>query len=137
MPDSDFGQRTLAGWETPIKTYFVEPGITADYIYDFGDDWRHTVQFEAILDKDPAVKYPVCIAGERACPPEDCGGIPGYEGMLEVLSDPDHEVYEDQVTWLKEHQKNYFPYDPDHFVLSKVKFKNPKKQWKARFGSPD
>lgn len=137
VPDSNFNKSTLAGWETSIKTYFVEPGFTADYIYDFGDDWRHTVQLEAILDKDPAVKYPVCIAGERACPPEECGGIPGYEGMLELLSDPHHELYEDQVNWLKEHRKNYFPYKPDHFALSKVKFKNPKKHWKARFGSPD
>ncbi|MDB5343060.1 MAG: Plasmid pRiA4b ORF-3-like protein [Schlesneria sp.] len=45
-----------------------------DYIYDFGDDWGHQIQFEGFLPVDPKVKYPSCVDGKRACPPEDCGG---------------------------------------------------------------
>jgi hypothetical protein len=52
------------------------------YQYDFGDDWQHDVQVEKILDARPGVVYPRCIKGNRACPPEDCGGVWGYADML-------------------------------------------------------
>jgi len=71
------------------------------YVYDFGDSWEHTVLVEATTDKpDPNQQYPVCLAGERACPPEDCGGPWNYAQMLEVYADPDHDDYSDTVEWL-------------------------------------
>jgi len=48
------------------------------YEYDFGDGWRHEVLFEGFPPIDPKAKVPLCLEGERACPPEDCGGPPGY-----------------------------------------------------------
>jgi len=58
------------------------------YEYDFGDSWEHEVIVEKLLLYDPQTPYPVCLAGARACPPEDCGGFPGYLGILETLAAP-------------------------------------------------
>ncbi len=67
---------------------------TIKYVYDFGDDWRHEVKLKEITTPDPNTAYPTCIRGERACPPENCGGPPGYIRLLESLkdrNDPEHE----------------------------------------------
>ena len=58
-----------------------------NYTYDFGDSWEHKIILEKIMpDKTrDSKKYPCCIEGERACPPEDCGGVGGYERFLEIL----------------------------------------------------
>ena len=58
---------------------FEEPGTAFVYIYDFGDDWHHTVKIEKLLALDAAPKQASCIDGARARPPEDVGGVPGYE----------------------------------------------------------
>jgi len=70
------------------------------YEYDFGDSWVHELLLEDILKRDPGKRSPACLAGERACPPEDCGGIYGYVELLEIISDPEHEEYLDTMTWL-------------------------------------
>ena len=58
----------------------------ANYTYDFGDNWEHKIPLEKILPRDKNIEYPACIAGKRACPPEDCGGIRGYEEFLEAIN---------------------------------------------------
>jgi hypothetical protein len=70
------------------------------YEYDFGDGWQHDVVAEKILLPDPTFKHPVCIAGANACPPEDCGGIPGYYNLLEILADPKHPEHADMKEWI-------------------------------------
>jgi len=70
------------------------------YLYDFGDGWEHTITFEKPVKRDPKAKYPRCVAGARACPPEDCGGVPGYGRLLEILADPDHAEYEERMEWV-------------------------------------
>lgn len=105
----------------------------AEYEYDFGDRWRHELLLEGILLKEKGVKYPRCIAGERACPPEDCGSVPGYYRMLEALANPDDEEHEEMGAWLKHHAKNYYPYDPAAFDPRKVKFDNPRARWREAF----
>ena len=70
------------------------------YAYDFGDGWEHTIQVEKILPADPSARYPVCITGKRACPPEDVGGIWGYEDILNALADPNHAAYEETIEWI-------------------------------------
>jgi dihydropteroate synthase len=52
---------------------------SADYTYDFGDNWEHKIQLEKILPREKNINYPICIKGKRACPPEDCGGIWGMK----------------------------------------------------------
>ncbi len=70
------------------------------YVYDYGDHWEHDIVVEKILPREGAATYPVCLAGRRACPPEDCGGPWGYAGMLEALRDPQHEEHESYLEWL-------------------------------------
>jgi hypothetical protein len=84
------------------------------YVYDFGDDWHHTVKVEKVLGPEEGVKYPMCMAGERACPPEDCSGPWGYEEMLEVLKNPKHREYKHYCEWLGGE------FDPEWFDLKRV-----------------
>jgi hypothetical protein len=70
------------------------------YTYDLGDGWEHEILVEKILPIEKGTRYPVCLAGKRACPPEDCGGAPGYENLLEALKDPSHPEHEETFEWL-------------------------------------
>jgi hypothetical protein len=70
------------------------------YTYDFGDEWEHDILVEAVTGPEPGTTYPRCLTGERACPPEDCGGVWGYEDLLEILGDPAHEEHQDRLEWL-------------------------------------
>lgn len=75
----------------------VQAGDRFVYEYDFGDGWEHLVTAEKALPPDPRWVYPVCIGGSNACPPEDCGGPPGYERLLEALTNDDDD---DLVRWI-------------------------------------
>lgn len=70
------------------------------YEYDFGDGWLHQIVLEKIVPMDNKLSLPQCIKGKRACPPEDVGGVWGYEEMLDVLADENHPEYEDRLEWL-------------------------------------
>ncbi len=76
------------------------PKDSLHYEYDFGDGWEHTVLLEHVLDAEPGGKYTYVVDGKRACPPEDCGGTPGYEHLLEVLADPRHAEHADMTEWV-------------------------------------
>ena len=119
------GDAILVGWQIPITRYLTDPGQVIEYEYDFGDSWVHEILFEGILIKEKDIKYPLCLAGERACPPEDCGGVPGYYNILEILSDPNDDEYEDTVTWLEGEITRYHPFRPDDFDPEQVKFDIP------------
>ena len=62
-----------------------EVGDAFGYEYDFGDSWEHAIEVEEFLPRPADFKGPVCLAGDRACPPEDCGGVPGFEDILRLL----------------------------------------------------
>ncbi|QEW06318.1 plasmid pRiA4b ORF-3 family protein [Nitrincola iocasae] len=83
------------------------------YEYDFGDSWDHRITLEKTLPLigDQHVDM-LCLAGENACPPEDCGGIPGYENLLEVLQDPAHPDYQELLAWLDD-----LDFDPTVFII--------------------
>jgi hypothetical protein len=70
-----------------------------EYEYDFGDGWRHEVLFEGCLRAERGTRYPVCVEGARACPPEDVGGTGGYEEFLEAITDPEHEDHDGLLEW--------------------------------------
>lgn len=136
IPDEDRDETgTVPGWEIDIREHFTEPGIAALYRYDFGNGWEHEVLLEGILLKEQGVKYPRCIDGKRACPPEDCGGVPGYYSVLEILADPGHEDYEDTVTWAGGQTRGGHPWQPDRFTPEDVHFDNPDKRWKMAFAA--
>ncbi|HBO44684.1 MAG TPA: hypothetical protein DD670_12280 [Planctomycetaceae bacterium] len=79
-----------------------------DYEYDFGDDWQHEILFEGCLQAEKGYRYPLCVEGARACPPEDVEGIYGYQEYLEAMADPKHERHEEFMEWLGE-------FDPEAF----------------------
>ena len=83
------------------------------YEYDFGDSWHHEILFEGCLPTSKGVRYPVCIEGERACPPEDVGGVGGYAEYLEILVDVDDDRHEDMLRWRGK-------FDPEKFDAGKA-----------------
>lgn len=72
---------------------------TFHYVYDFGDNWQHTVKVEALANADPDAAYPRLLEAQGACPPEDCGGSWGYAHYLEAIADPNHEDHGDMIAW--------------------------------------
>jgi hypothetical protein len=86
-----------------------------EYEYDFGDGWDHKIVLEEIIDEE--LDHPVCIDGEMACPPEDVGGVGGYEFLKEVLNDPDHPEYDYFAEW---HDPNFDPTDFDIDVVNEM-----------------
>jgi hypothetical protein len=88
-------------------------GQRLTYEYDMGDSWQHGVRVEQLLEPEEGVRYPVCVAGERACPPEDIGGVWGYERTAEAVRDPADPDHEDMIEWVGE-------FDPEAFDLEEA-----------------
>jgi hypothetical protein len=113
-PHPDFGDEIenerrvkLSQAASEVKDRFI-------YEYDFGDSWEHQIVVEKILPAELGVRYPICIAGKRACPPEDCGGVWGYESLLEAISDPKNPEHEEMLEWVGE------DFDPEAFDLEEI-----------------
>jgi hypothetical protein len=70
------------------------------YEYDFGDGWKHQLIVEEQFEPRAGVAYPVCTAGARACPPEDCGGPWGYADFIEAIQNPTHKRHEELLEWV-------------------------------------
>lgn len=102
IPDPEWDSlrdKTYSAKTTKLGT-LIESGVTElTYTYDFGDDWRHTITIETIAVADPACEYPRYVEGAHRAPPEDVGGIPGFELFLEAMTDPHHEQHEDLRRW--------------------------------------
>jgi len=97
-PDSFVGTNSR---ETMVRDIVPRSGarFQFSYEYDFGDRWKHDVLFEGCVASEKGVRYPVCLEGERACPPEDVGGVSGYEEFLEAIADPSHPEHKEWMTW--------------------------------------
>ena len=96
--------------ETKISKWFSVGRKYAEYDYDFGDGWEHKITLEKILPPEKEAKYPRCIAGARACPPENCGGPWGYQEICDGK---------------REFMENFEDYDPEHFDVNEIEFDNP------------
>lgn len=130
--DDDWGEvETLPDREIGIADVFNTKDTVGSYEYDFGDGWRHTIAFEEILPREEGVNYPRCIAGERACPPEDVGGPPGYEQFCKAVSYKNSPDHEDMLEWCG----GWF--DPNWFDLDLVRFGNPSTRWRVAFENAD
>ena len=92
-----------------VSTIAPTKGARFGYLYDFGDSWEHDIVVEQVLEADEPLRSPVCIAGKRACAPEDSGGIPGYEEFQEAIGDPHHPEHGEMIEWIGE------GFDPEHF----------------------
>jgi len=129
IPDDEFPHErpTLPGWGVRIAPYFTVEGARAAYVYDFGDSWEHVLEFEGAHPREARGRYPRCIAGARACPPEDVGGTPGYEEFLAAIADPEHEQHEDMLRWAGG------SFDPEAFSAERVCFDDPRMRWRLAF----
>src|SRR5437016_5225926 len=85
--------------EVQLAEVLVRHDVPIVYIYDLGDSWHHGVKLEKRLPFDPHLAYPVCTDGEGACPPEDCGGIPGFYGLLEAIRNPQEPHNKEILEW--------------------------------------
>ena len=113
---------TLAeGWydgedeqKATVKKYVHQEGQKFRYEYDFGDSWDHDVLLEKIFPVEADAHYPRCLKGKRACPPEDCVGIWGYEDLLKILADKKHPEYATYFEWVGGE------FDPEAFDLEEI-----------------
>lgn len=84
------------------------------YEYDFGDSWRHRIKVKPVPQPNTDWFYPLCIAGERAAPPDDVGGVTGYLEFLSAIQDPKHDEHESMLTWIGG------AFDPEGFDLNAI-----------------
>ena len=98
-PDGfDFGPPTRDARKARLDQV-AGAGSAFTYTYDFGDNWEHKVTVEKVLDASPVASLPACIDGRRAGPPEDCGGVWGYDELLAILGDPSHPEHAERAQW--------------------------------------
>ncbi len=98
--------------KTRISEAFSKTGSKIAYEYDFGDCWEHEIVLEEIISESSEVDAPIrLLEGQRACPPEDCGGIYGYADMIEIVANRKHPEHKQIREWLGE------PFKPEHFDL--------------------
>lgn len=117
MPAEDgFESRGVPEHGVRLDALMTRVGDRLEYEYDFGDGWTHDVVVKSIAEADPEATLPRAVAGARACPPEDVGGIGGYELLLKALADPKHESHRDSVEWIGS-------FDPDEFDLGMINAK--------------
>lgn len=112
--DDEFeaGEFDVVDEETVTFSEVVDASTRFSYQYDFGDSWDHEVVVEAIEAVPLVLKFAACLGGERACPPEDCGGTGGFKVFLEAIADPAHEEHDDFVEWIGH------PFDPEAFSVA-------------------
>lgn len=124
VPDP-YGMMEIApGWKCKLSRHFRKPGDSQEYEYDFGDYWRHSVTLEAISLAEPKAHYPRCLEGERHCPPEDCGGVPGYGEFLEAIGDAQHPRHAAMLEWCGG------AFDAAAFDAAAVVFRDPRRRLK-------
>lgn len=98
-PDPEWGDEMRNARNTRLGAILARGATRFTYTYDFGDDWRHTILVEEVVDADPMTDYPRLIDGARRAPPEDVGGLPGFEEFLEAMADPEHPEHDSVMTW--------------------------------------
>ena len=101
-------------WKITLWEAASAESVSFRYVYDLGDNWAHGIVVERIETPDKPFRYPVCLAGARRCPPEDCGGPSGYEALLGALRNPDHPEHKEMVRWAGKR------FDPEAFDLLAV-----------------
>ena len=108
-PDDEYQPDIKLARKTMLSQVIHSQGQKFRYNYDYGDNWEHEITVEEISEPKPNIFYPVCLEGECACPPEDVGGVSGYEDFLEIIRDPGHEEYEHMISW------SGWGFDPEAF----------------------
>jgi len=110
--DGDLGTANEGRYK--LSQVIHREGQSFSYEYDFGDSWDHTLLVEKVFSPQDTVRYPLCLKGKRARPPEDVGGVWGYINFLEAIRDPSHEEHEEYLAWVGGE------FDPETFDLEEV-----------------
>lgn len=113
-PDPDYVVPGSVRSESTRLASALGSSATMDYVYDFGDNWRHRIKVEKTLMPDPLLKLPLCVGGANATPPDDCGGVYGYYDFVAAVSDPDHPEHAEMSEWIGR------PWDPADFSVDRV-----------------
>lgn len=109
--DDDFGREVLDISITKLEGFLEKPKDNIIYEYDFGDGWEHKVEVQKVFETIEAPQMPYCIKGANACPIEDCGGVWGYQNILEIMLDKKHPEYKEMNGYYN--FKNLKPYEFD------------------------
>jgi hypothetical protein len=123
VPDLDddmYERKVLDEKLSRLNEVGLRVGTHFEYLYDFGDSWRHDLLLEAILMAQPNIQYPRCVAGERRTPPEGVSGTLGYEDYLAAIADPAHSEHENMLLWRG-------PFNPETFSTAPINQRLQKK----------
>jgi Plasmid pRiA4b ORF-3-like protein. len=97
-PNSEWGRQIQDSAHVTLAEVVSEESRTLLYEYDMGDGWEHQITLQRVLPARGQERLR-CTDGARACPPEDCGGPPGYEELLKAIADPKHEDHFTMLKW--------------------------------------
>ncbi|MDB5056581.1 MAG: Plasmid pRiA4b ORF-3-like protein [Chloroflexi bacterium] len=114
LPDPDLGGDMRSERRVKLEQVVTTEKDRFVYEYDFGDSWTHVILLEKIVPPEPGGYYPRCLAGKRACPPEDVGGIWGYAEFLDAIGDSNHPEHEEMLEWWGG------DFDPEAFSLEEI-----------------
>jgi hypothetical protein len=114
IPSTEDWEPVIDEHRYPLSQVVPSDKYKFTYVYDFGDSWDHEVLVERILPSEPGIKYPLCIKGKRKCPPEDVGGVWGYDSFLEAMSDPNHKEHASYFEWWGG------KFDPEEFSIEEI-----------------
>ena len=121
--DEDWGTEPRQDAAKVALSEVLKPGRTViGYTYDFGDSWAHKLIVSDIRAPARGLSYPRFLAGERACPPEDCGGIPGFYDLLGTRADPDDPEHAEVIEWLGDYDPEILDDLPINYALGRVAF---------------
>lgn len=106
--DPDWNGRIKNAAVTKLSALLTTGVMEISYTYDMGDNWQHRIIVEKLTPAEPGTPYPRFLGGERRCPPEDCGGLPGYYDFLDNIASKQSKKRNGALAWYGR------PYDPDN-----------------------
>ena len=116
-PDEDFsdfeGEKRKNSKKVKLSQLSLQRKSKFHYTYDFGDNWEHIITVEDMVPASENTMVPICLEGQRACPPEDCGSVPGYEDILNAIRNPKKKDSQELLEWLGD-------YDPEKFDIEDI-----------------
>ena len=129
--DPEWNERISNAAATKLSALIATGVAEIDYIYDIGDNWQHRIIVEKLKPAEPGALYPQFLGGERRCPPEDCGGFPGYYDFLENITSKQNKKRKAALDWYGR------PYDPDdieeqQIVINLKSIANPRRTGRSK-----
>ena len=112
--DPDWNERIEDAAKAKLSALLTTGVQEISYVYDMGDNWQHRIIVEKLNTAEPGALYPRFLGGERRCPPENCGGLPGYYEFLDDIASKDSKKRGAALKWYGR------PYNPDNIGERKI-----------------